>query len=156
MMNLKFIIPWDLIAKFTNLRLISLCLLIIHYLGAFYYMLENLRPSLRSNINTIQLLVLANYTSVAEFGIDVILKPAIEDIKNWYFYANCVLVYFFFKENGVTFVLNDGPCHLYGTVTIVSGDNPASAALGGFKQSASAFRYCRHCLGTEIDIQSKV
>jgi hypothetical protein len=40
-------------------------------------------------------------------------------------------------------------------VTIVSGDNPASASLGGFKQSASAFRYCRHCFGTENDVQSK-
>ena len=47
-------------------------------------------------------------------------------------------------------------CHFQGTVTIVLGENPASAALGGFKQSASAFRYCCHCLGTEDDIQSKV
>jgi len=43
-----------------------------------------------------------------------------------------------------------------GTVTIVSADNPASASLGGFKQSASAFRFCRHCTGTMEDIQSKV
>lgn len=43
-----------------------------------------------------------------------------------------------------------------GTVTIVSADNPASALLGGFKQSASAFRYCRHCTGTSLDVQSKV
>ena len=43
-----------------------------------------------------------------------------------------------------------------GTVTIVSADNPASASLGGFKQSPSAFRFCRHCMGSEDDIQSKV
>ena len=43
-----------------------------------------------------------------------------------------------------------------GTISIVSADNPASASLGGLKQSASAFRYCRHCLGSEDDIQSKV
>lgn len=42
-----------------------------------------------------------------------------------------------------------------GTVSVVSADNPASAALGGFKQSASAFRFCRHCFGCE-DVQSKV
>lgn len=49
--------------------------------GAFYYMLGNLKPSLRSGINTIQLLILAKYTTICEFGIDQMLKPAIEDIK---------------------------------------------------------------------------
>ena len=49
--------------------------------GAFYYILGNLRPSLRSKTDTIQLLVLAKYSSVAEFGIDHMLEPAIEDIK---------------------------------------------------------------------------
>ena len=34
--------------------------------------------------------------------------------------------------------------------------NPASASLGGFKESASAFRFCRHCLGSASDIQTKV
>ena len=43
-----------------------------------------------------------------------------------------------------------------GTVTVVSADNPASALLGGFKQSASAFWFCRHCTATESDIQKKV
>lgn len=43
-----------------------------------------------------------------------------------------------------------------GSVSIVSADNPASAALGGFKQSASAFRFCRHCMGTGEDINSHV
>ena len=55
----------------------------------------------------------------------------------------------------MSFTLNSGLYHFKGTVT-VSGDNPASAALGGFKQSPSAFRYCRHCLGTASEIQSKV
>lgn len=38
----------------------------------------------------------------------------------------------------------------------MSADNPASSLLGGFKQSASAFRFCSHCLGSEEDVQSKV
>ena len=41
-------------------------------------------------------------------------------------------------------------------MSIVSADNPASSSLGGFKESVSAFRYCRHCTGTEDDIQTKV
>lgn len=51
-----------------------------YLLGAFYYMLGNLRPQLRSRINTIQLLLLAKYDSVAEFGIDRMLEPIVEDI----------------------------------------------------------------------------
>lgn len=60
------------------------------------------------------------------------------------------------QESGVQIPLKDGTCYFQGTVTVVSGDNPASAVLGGFKQSPTAFRYCRHCLGTEDDIQTKV
>ena len=62
----------------------------------------------------------------------------------------------FVQENGVPFVINGATRHFRGTITIVSADNPASTLLGGFKQSASAFRCCRHCLGSEEDIQSKV
>ena len=60
------------------------------------------------------------------------------------------------QASGAPFVINGKTCHFRGTVTIVSADNPASASLGGFKQSGSAFRFCRHCMGTEDDIQTKV
>lgn len=59
------------------------------------------------------------------------------------------------QVNGVPFIIDGRACHFRGTVTVVSADNPASAALGGFKQSSSAFRFCRHCMGTE-DVQTKV
>ena len=51
------------------------------YTGAFYYMLGNIRPELRSKISGIQLLLLVNYTSVAEFGIDRMLQPIVEDLR---------------------------------------------------------------------------
>ena len=51
------------------------------YIGAFYYMLGNVRPQLRSKLSSIQLLLLAKYESVKEFGIDQMLEPIIEDIK---------------------------------------------------------------------------
>ena len=54
------------------------------------------------------------------------------------------------------FVVNGVQRRFHGAVTIVSADNPASALLSGFKQSASAFRFCRHCMGTAEDVQSKV
>ena len=43
-----------------------------------------------------------------------------------------------------------------GTISIISADNPASQLLGGFKQSHSAFRKCRHCLCVDSEIQTKV
>lgn len=60
------------------------------------------------------------------------------------------------QDEGFPFLVNGVVRHFRGTVTVVSADNPASCSLGGFKQSASAFRYCRHCTGTDGDIQSKV
>ena len=60
------------------------------------------------------------------------------------------------QDEGVPFVIDGKTVYIRGTITVISADNPASATLGGFKESASAFRYCRHCTGTEDNIQSKV
>ena len=38
-------------------------------------------PRFRSKIHNIQLLLLAKYSLVVEFGIDNILKPIVEDIR---------------------------------------------------------------------------
>lgn len=57
---------------------------------------------------------------------------------------------------GTVFDVGSSQLTLRGTVSIVSADNPASSLLGGFKQSGSAFRPCRHCMGTDTDIQTKV
>ena len=62
----------------------------------------------------------------------------------------------YLQDEGVVFMVNGKNITFKGSLTIVSADNPASALLGGFKQSASAFKYCRHCNGTSSDVQSKV
>lgn len=66
------------------------------------------------------------------------------------------MFYICLQDCGVPFVVDGAIQHFRGTITIVSADNPSSTLLGGFKQSASAFRCCRHCMGIEEDIQSKV
>ena len=92
-----------------------------------------------------------------DLELDEILKPILEDkeirISKFvlFFYH-----YFDIKDEGVLFIIYGRTCHFCGTVTIVSADNPASAALGGFKESASTSRFCRHCLGTDTEIQTKV
>ena len=45
---------------------------------------------------------------------------------------------------------------IYGTVAVISADNLGSLALGGFKESCSATRMCRHCMTTKADSQTKV
>lgn len=44
-------------------------------------MLGNLQPRMRSKINNIQLLLLAKYSTISEFGIDKIMEPIVKDIK---------------------------------------------------------------------------
>ena len=51
------------------------------YVGAVYYMLGNIHPRLRSSTHGIQLLLLAKYTTLEEYGIDTILEPFIEDLQ---------------------------------------------------------------------------
>lgn len=44
-------------------------------------MLGSLSPQYRSKIQTIQLLLLAKYTTLSNFGIDRMLEPVVEDIR---------------------------------------------------------------------------
>lgn len=50
--------------------------------------------------------------------------------------------------------MSGSPRLFYGTLCVVSADNPASCALGGFKESTSAFLPCRQCLATKDEIKS--
>lgn len=45
---------------------------------------------------------------------------------------------------------------IYGTIATVCADNPGSCALGGFKESGSAFRLCRQCLITRDEVKNVV
>ena len=45
---------------------------------------------------------------------------------------------------------------MYGTISVISADNLGSLALGGFKESCSANRCCRHCMATQDTAKTKV
>ena len=49
------------------------------------------------------------------------------------------------QETGCTLSLKKGPTVIFGTIAAVSADNPASSALGGFKEGSQAYRFCRQC-----------
>jgi len=60
------------------------------------------------------------------------------------------------QEQGVKFVTRGTQKLVFGTVAIVSADNLGSLALGGFKESCSAIKMCRHCMTTKDDSQKQV
>ena len=51
------------------------------YIGMFYWMLLNIRPAYRSTLHSIQLLAVANEKIINRYGIDAVLKPAVDELK---------------------------------------------------------------------------
>ena len=55
-----------------------------------------------------------------------------------------------FQESGYIFKVNDSEKLVYyGTIGVVSAENPESDLLGGFKESAAAIKLCCQCKTTE-------
>jgi len=45
---------------------------------------------------------------------------------------------------------------IFGTIALVSADNLAANALGGFKEAPSANLNCRQCMGTHLENSTEV
>ena len=60
------------------------------------------------------------------------------------------------KEAGCSLIVNEIDRTFHGTIAYGSADNLGAQALGGFKESCSARKPCRYCLGTNEEIRSKV
>ena len=67
-------------------------------IGAFYLLVGNVRPHLRSKIHNIQLLLLAKYTTIVEFGIDRMLEPVVEDIRKLESVRYILLIIIYFTK----------------------------------------------------------
>jgi hypothetical protein len=50
-------------------------------IGAFYYLLGNFQPELRSSLKVIQLITLVKQSLIADYGIDRILEPFMDSIR---------------------------------------------------------------------------
>ena len=55
--------------------------LILIYIGNFYFTLGNMHPKYRSRLSAIQLLCIVKTNIIKMYGMDAILKPFIEDVK---------------------------------------------------------------------------
>ena len=67
-----------------------------------------------------------------------------------------IIVLVYIQEKGHPFLIDGQSRTIFGTIATISADNPASCALGGFKESTSAYRMCKQCMATRTDAAEKV
>lgn len=105
-----------------------------HKLGIIFFTLGNISPKYRSQLKIFNLAIVATVPIIEKHGLDVILKPFLDDIN-------------LLTTTGIEIA---GMNHVFkGGLLAFLADNLASNDLGGFKKSFSfAFRYCRTCLCT--------
>ena len=60
------------------------------------------------------------------------------------------------KDEGVDFTIKGKVVNFRGTLALVSADNLASQAIGGYKALNSATRKCRHCMAVADTMSTKV
>ena len=84
-MTLRCVTPLDHILKLTSLVRILIFIVNFHYndpyTGMFYYMIGNIDPRLRSGLHTIQLMAVARTQHIDKYGMNEILKPFMEEIR---------------------------------------------------------------------------
>lgn len=102
-------------------------------LGMFYWTLANIDPKLRTSQNSIFLLAIVKAKLIKKFGLEKLLKPFIDDIK-------------ILRTRGISVTVDGEELLFKGSLLFCAGDTPASAFLGGFKESVSSIRLCRTCL----------
>lgn len=54
---------------------------LLHTSGLFYYQLGNINPKYRSTLHSIQLLAVVKCSYIDKYGVDVILEPMMEAVK---------------------------------------------------------------------------
>lgn len=111
-------------------------------LSAVYFILSNLHPMYRSQLDSIQLVVLAQYTKVVEpYGIDALLKPILDDIK-------------ILESESIVIECHGQVYHFFGTISFIAADNLGAHSLGKFQECFSAaHKICRFCRATRADFQ---
>ena len=115
----------------------------------FYFTLGNLSLKYQSQLTSIYLVALVKSSFISAYGMDEVLRPFVNDVKKLVktvltIHSNVFSRFFIEKRSWV--------CNQWTTkafLTVISADNLGSLLLGGFKESYSAYRMCRHCLCTK-------
>ena len=112
-------------------------------------------------IGLIQLVAITKHKYLSTYGMDASLQPFIDDVKKLVSESITTKrdighAYILLWEKGFTFTVQGKREVRFGTLADVSADNLGSLALGGFKESCTAYRCCRQCMATRDTIRSKV
>lgn len=112
-----------------------------HKVCVFYWTLMNLPPIYRSTLRSIQLLGIVSCDLLKERGVDVFLKPFIDDLLR--------------LRDGITLTIRNVSRKWYGILLHFVGDMPASNFVGGFKEGVGGAKLpCRTCMIVRDDLES--
>ncbi|RXN38661.1 sterile alpha motif domain-containing 3-like protein [Labeo rohita] len=111
-----------------------------HKMCAVYWVIANIPAKYRSTLNSIQLALLCNTSTVKKCGYAKVLQPLIYDLK-------------MLEQNGV--YLEKLGKTVRGTVLFVAADNLGAHSLAGFLESFSVERFCRFCMAGSVDAQQQ-
>ena len=121
---------------------------------------------MRSKLDAIHLLALFEYPLMEEYGINDILSPFCDDLKELSKVKGitvlilCILMCSSNSTNllqGCNFNIHGKEMWFQGALLAFIGDTPANNRIGGYKESVSkAYRLCRQCLATHEVIQLTV
>ncbi|XP_043474416.1 uncharacterized protein LOC122506359 [Leptopilina heterotoma] len=113
-----------------------------HNLSMFYWSPGNIEPRLRSNKNSIYLYSIVKTNFLKKYGIQKFLEPLVKEMN-------------ILQTEGLRISVGNEIKIFKGSILFSSGDNPASAFLGGYKRSVSAHCLCRTCMATESTWKEK-
>ena len=100
---------------------------------AFYFLLGNLDPKYRSQLDMIQLVALVKATDVKKFGLEKVIQPLLEDI-------------YILETEGISIKYEGRNLHFNGSISFIASDNLGAHFLGGFQENFSTTkRGCRFC-----------
>jgi hypothetical protein len=104
-----------------------------HSITAVYFQVGNIEQKYLSSLRSIHVACICNSALAKKYGLNVILKEIIEDVK--------VL-----QTTGINLSV-EGQSHLrLGSIATVSADNLASHEIGGFRRCFSSGKLCRSCM----------
>lgn len=105
-----------------------------HRLRIYYWTLGNIYPELASKLQAINLLAIVKTDVVKTYTNDPFLEDFLKDMSA--------------RGEGLNLNIDLKLREFHGILLCACGDTPASANLGGFKESHFGLRPCRHCMVT--------
>lgn len=105
----------------------------IHKIFVVYFSVLNIHAKYRSQLSSIHVVLVAPYKLVIKHGIDVILKPVVDDVSALWM-------------TGFTIWKNSVAVKVKAILVAFCGDNLSMNRLGGFTCSFSRGHPCRFCI----------